>query len=204
MSGLAHSETVTEVVERYDAWVGDYEADVRSWGYDLPEQIAQLLVAAVASPARCTALDVGCGTGLIGQAMRQAGFDGELWGSDLSRESLQAARAKGSYGSLVAADISAGLPFGSRCVDVVACGGVLTYVPDTRAALDEFLRVLRPGGLAVVSQRTDLWTERDCDGVIAALRAEGTHVDVGMASPYLPELSEYGEAIQVVLITLRA
>lgn len=204
LSGLAHAESTGEVVERYDAWVDDYETDVRAWGYDLPEQIAQRLVAAVDTPGDCTVVDAGCGTGLVGQALRSFGFNAALVGSDVSQESLRVATTKHTYTALVAADIAGGLPLASNSVDAVACGGVLTYVPDTYAALSEFVRVLRPGGVAVASQRTDLWAERDCDDVVARLRANHIHVEVGMASPYLPALAEYGEAIQVVLVTLRA
>jgi SAM-dependent methyltransferase len=42
------------------------------------------------------------------------------------------------------------IPFEEGAFDVVLCGHVLTEVPDDRKAMREMLRVLRPGGWAVV------------------------------------------------------
>lgn len=203
LSGLAHSESSDEVVGRYDSWVGDYERDVRSWGYTLPERIAEGLVSTIGSSGTGTVLDAGCGTGLVGQAIRANGLGHRLVGTDVSVASLHSADDRTIYSALVAADISAGLPFVAQSFAAIACGGVLTYVPDTEAALREFLRLVAPGGVVVVSQRTDLWAERDCDAVMQRLQTTGVTVDVGDAEPYLPELDEYGEAIQVRLVTLQ-
>jgi SAM-dependent methyltransferase len=42
------------------------------------------------------------------------------------------------------------LPFASESFDVVVCNHVLEHVPDDRSAMDELLRVLVPGGWAIV------------------------------------------------------
>ena len=54
------------------------------------------------------------------------------------------------------ADLSAGaLPFDDATFDAVVCVGTSTYLAP--AALDEWLRVVRPGGLIGVTHKTAVW-----------------------------------------------
>jgi len=53
------------------------------------------------------------------------------------------------------------LPFGDGTFDAVICSEVLEHLPDYRGALDEMLRVLRPGGRLAVSVPRP-WCERIC------------------------------------------
>jgi len=202
LSGLAHSESSDEIVDRYDSWVHEYETDVRSWGYALPERLVACLTAANVTTA-AQVLDAGCGTGLVGRALRSQNFSSHLVGVDVSQQSLHSAALHHTYSALIAASISDGLAFASASFDVVVCGGVMTYVPDTESALREFVRLLKPGGVAVVSQRTDLWRERSCDQVMAHLRDDTLRVHVSEPEPYLPGLDEYGDDILVRLVTLQ-
>ena len=50
-------------------------------------------------------LDVGCGTGLVGRALRARGYAGRIAGLDLSQASLEIAREGGAYDSLEQADL---------------------------------------------------------------------------------------------------
>jgi predicted TPR repeat methyltransferase len=134
-------------------------------------------------------LDVGCGTGLVGRTLRAQGYQGQLFGLDLSRSSLQVAEEARVYDTLEAADLQQPLPAADGSVDAVVCVGVMTYLPDVETVWREFARVVRPGGLVVVTQREDLWEPRDCQGVIERLETEGVWrpLDVTGPAPYLPE-----------------
>jgi SAM-dependent methyltransferase len=57
-------------------------------------------------------------------------------------------------------DVSA-LPLADQCLDAIYCSHVLQDVPDDRAALAEFHRVLRPGGWAILN--VPLFAERTRD-----------------------------------------
>jgi predicted TPR repeat methyltransferase len=132
---------------------------------------------------------VGCGTGLVGRALRSRGFAGELFGLDISQASLAIAEESGVYASLDQADLQQRLPVDDDSVDVVVCVGVMTYLPDVEAVWREFTRVARPGGLVVATQREDLWQPRDCQAVIDRLKDEGawTPLQITGPAPYLPE-----------------
>jgi predicted TPR repeat methyltransferase len=176
-----------EVAARYDAWARSYDDDLTSWSYRAPTVVAETVL--TRSPAVGSVLDVGCGTGLVGRALRAGGFAGRLHGLDISQESLDIAEQGGAYDALEQADLQQPLPVETDSVDAVACVGVMTYLPDVEAVWREFARVARQGGLVVVTQREDLWPTRECQAVVDRLRAEGvwTPLEITGPSPYLPE-----------------
>ncbi|HVM10698.1 MAG TPA: methyltransferase domain-containing protein [Acidimicrobiales bacterium] len=90
-------------------------------------------------------LDVGCGTGA--SLIPASSVAGWATGTDVSVEMLEHVPWPVP---LVAADAIA-LPFRPGSYDVVLSGFVLQFVSDPVAACGEFLRVLRPGGRAVVA-----------------------------------------------------
>jgi len=176
-----------EVAGRYDDWAQSYDDDLASWSYQAPAVVADTVVAR--APAGESVLDVGCGTGLVGRALRARGFAGRLLGIDISAASLEVARECGAYDSLEQADLQEQLAFDDDSVDAVVCVGVMTYLPDVEAVWREFARVARPGGLVVVTQREDLWETRSCQAVVDLLHDEGvwSPLDVTGPAPYLPE-----------------
>ena len=118
-------------------------------------------------------LDAGCGTGLAGQALRDAGFAGRLLGVDLSPDSVALAAGRGIYDDVAVGDLQQPLEYDDDSVDGVVCVGVLTYVPDVAAIWGEFCRITRPGGAIVLTQRDDLWRERRCNDVLHDLERDG-------------------------------
>ena len=191
-----------EVRALYDAWADRYEEEVDAWDYRTPTDVAELLRRAQSDAVHV--LDVGCGTGRSGRELRAAGF-ASVVGCDLSPNVLAHAEASGVYERVVEVDLQQlPTPFADEEFDALSCVGVLTYVPDTEAALREFCRVVRPGGAIVFSQRQDVWAERECPELIARLVAEGVcdAVHVSEPRPYLPKNDEM-RGVGVVLCVLR-
>ncbi len=176
-----------EVADRYDAWAQGYDDDLAAWSYRAPEVVAATVVTRL--PAAESVLDVGCGTGLVGRALRGRGFTGELRGLDISQASLDVAGRTGAYTSVEQADLQQRLPVADASADAVVCVGVMTYLPEVEAIWRELARAARPGGLVVVTQREDLWHERECAAVVERLQADGvwTPLEVAGPAPYLPE-----------------
>lgn len=176
-----------EVAERYDEWAQGYDDDLTSWSYQAPTVVAQTVL--TRHPDAATVLDVGCGTGLAGRALRAQGFAGRLRGLDISQASLEVARSSGAYDAVEQADLQQRLPLDDEAVDAVVCVGVMTYLPDVEAVWREFARVVRPGGHVVLTQREDLWEPRDCRAIVDRLQAEGVWIVVEVAgpAPYLPD-----------------
>jgi predicted TPR repeat methyltransferase len=192
-----------EVAERYDAWAQAYDDDLASWSYQAPSVVTESVFSH--HPEAGSVLDVGCGTGLVGHALRARGFGGRIVGLDISDASLEVARQGGAYDDLQHADLQQRLPLDDDGVDAVVCVGVMTYLPDVDAAWREFARVVHPGGLVVVTQREDLWDERRCQAVIDRLQDDGvwTPLEVTGPAPYLPEGYGGTPAVDCYYVTAR-
>jgi predicted TPR repeat methyltransferase len=94
-------------------------------------------------------LDVGCGTGLSGAALRPVAR--RLVGVDLSSGMLALARQRGVYDELVESDLIDYLTATSNRFDVVTASDVLTYLGDLSAFFQSATKVLHPGGLIAVA-----------------------------------------------------
>ncbi|MGD8969331.1 MAG: class I SAM-dependent methyltransferase [Anaerolineae bacterium] len=102
-------------------------------------------------------LDVATGTGRLPRALlRQPPFEGRVIGLDLSRRMLrEAVRRTAQFAdrlTFIWQDASQ-LPFKDATFDAVTCIEALEFVPDPRQVLDELVRVLRPGGVLLVTNR---------------------------------------------------
>ena len=101
---LRQGSTSSEEVEKsYDGWAPTYDDTLAEWDYRAPEEAAIILQSAI--PKNSRILDVGCGTGLMGVALRRADFSGPIDGIDISEESLSTAKKCGVYRSLRKVDL---------------------------------------------------------------------------------------------------
>jgi SAM-dependent methyltransferase len=110
--------------------------------------VTHALDAAAGGRRDLCALDCGCGTGVNFRLLDRYGT---TFGFDLNQRGLDFARQAGQT-RLARASIAA-IPFASGAFDLVTSFDVLQTLPDEveRAALDEFGRVLRPGGALVLT-----------------------------------------------------
>lgn len=98
-------------------------------------------------------LDVGCGDGaLSGQVFKRFGC--EINGIDIEQKAIELAKEKfsehGYNGSFSIVD-GYDYPFEDSYFDVVFCADVIEHVADPIQMLCEMRRVLRPGGVLIVS-----------------------------------------------------
>lgn len=99
-------------------------------------------------------LEVGCGTGLVLRRIQQ--FARTAQGVDLSPGMLVHARRRGLD---VRQGSATDLPFADGSFDVTCSFKVLAHVPDVHRALEEMLRVTRPGG-HVLAEFYNPWSIR--------------------------------------------
>ena len=100
-------------------------------------------------------LDAGCGTGTLSRWLAEHGC--AVLGVDAAPKMINSAAmlANSEYSSRLLrfqhVETIAQLPLDSHSANGILCSSVLEYVPDPEACLAEFARVLRPGGILVVS-----------------------------------------------------
>lgn len=189
----SNSEAVRDY---YDGWTSSYDDDVTEMGYRAPQMAAELLRERADSDAQI--LDAGCGTGLVGQALKAEGFH-DVVGVDLSPESLDLAAQTKAYRALTEVDFT-DLPTDmvEASFSALVSIGVLSYLPDVESVMREFCRIVEPSGTIIVTQRTDLYDQRDTGAIFDRLEADGTWkiVTITEPRPYLPDLADW-ESIDV-------
>jgi SAM-dependent methyltransferase len=97
-------------------------------------------------------LEIGPGLGTDHAQFARAGAC--MFGVDLTARHLELTRQRFAHERLVARlarGDAESLPFADRSFDAVYSFGVLHHTPDKAAAVSEVRRVLRPGGLAIIS-----------------------------------------------------
>ena len=157
------------VIWLYDRFASRYEAVKAydaAWERDtLAAPVVAFLARrpAVERAAAPVALDVATGTGRFAVALLEhPGFTGSVTALDLSSRMLAIAGAKlapfGDRAALRQADAQT-LQDRDNAFDVVACLEALEFLPDPDRALHELIRVCRPGGLLVLTNRIgpDAW-----------------------------------------------
>jgi ubiquinone/menaquinone biosynthesis C-methylase UbiE len=102
------------------------------------------------------ALDAGCGTGIYTRRLLAAGAT--VTGVDCDPEMLTAASVKAPSATLVNGDVAA-LPFADGVFDLTLAVTLLCFAQDPHGAVDELVRVTRPGGRVVLAElgRFSLW-----------------------------------------------
>ena len=103
--------------------------------------------------------DCGAGTGIFAGEMRALC---QVMAVDDYEESLQLLTARLGKDAVLKGSCTA-LPLADNSVDVLTALDVIEHVQDDQAAVKEFLRVLRPGGVAVITVPAlmALWSDWD-------------------------------------------
>jgi len=105
-------------------------------------------------------LDAGCGTGTLTRVLASKGCC--VTGLDAAPQMIEMAQGQArehpqreqmrfEVAGQEAAGTIARLPNAAASLDGILCSSVLEYVPDTEQLLQEFSRVLKPGGVLLIS-----------------------------------------------------
>ncbi|MEB3328037.1 MAG: class I SAM-dependent methyltransferase [Candidatus Sericytochromatia bacterium] len=127
------------------------EVGSRHWWFEGRRAILRSLLAGEGLPRGACIYDVGCGTG---QNLEMLAAFGEVTGVDRSAEVGSLARARGWQ--VVQGDV-VDLPLPADSADVMVAMDVLEHLDDDGRAARELFRVLRPGGLLVVTVPAFRW-----------------------------------------------
>lgn len=121
-----------------------------------------------------TVVDLGMGPGRLLEELDRQGWS--VAGVDVSGEMVSLARARlPEVADRLLQSPMESLPFSSQSFDAAVCTGVLEYVADVPRALAEVDRVLRPGGIFVISMPNTrapaiFWRHRVVYTVVRALK----------------------------------
>lgn len=136
----------------FDSKAGNYDAWYETPAGRLVDRIEREAIYSFLEPKAGTSLlDIGCGTGNYSLPLAKRGL--KVTGVDVSTSMLDVARLKAAQDRLDVKFFQANaccLPFPDNYFDHVISVSALEFVPDLAQALQEAMRVLKPGGRLVV------------------------------------------------------
>lgn len=170
--------TPEDSVRYYRDWATSYDQDfAEAMHYRSPAVIAgAYALLGGAGPV----LDVGAGTGLVGEALAHEGI-GPVDALDISAEMLEAARAKGVYRATIEANLTRKIDIGDAVYAGCVSAGTFTTGHVGPEAFDELLRVTRPGGIFAVTVHSAFY---DAAGFAAYFAGLGHRIDRFKTEPF--------------------
>jgi ubiquinone/menaquinone biosynthesis C-methylase UbiE len=144
-----YNENVPTIEEEFDLW-GDYHAYRHEMRYDLVADMVRKHV-----PANGVVLDIGCGAALVADRLEDLPltYVGVEYGGHQLKFAVDKARERSSapIARWFAQGDAEHLPVASRSVDVVVMSEVIEHLLRPELAVWEIARVLRPGGVFVMT-----------------------------------------------------
>jgi predicted TPR repeat methyltransferase len=170
----------------FDEYAGRFDRElVEDLSYTLPPAMARATADLLAGSRVARAVDLGCGTGLVGAEIRS--FCDRLEGVDLSRGMLAQARRKAIYDRLERAELVWFLAADPGGIGLLTAADVLNYCGELPPVLSAAFAALAPGGLFALSlelhdgagtllQRRQLRYAHNHDEAVAECRAAGFEI----------------------------
>ena len=164
-------KTTDEVMKYYDEW-GDkdkYNKDMVDWNYTGPKETAETFNKYEKNKDTLI-FDAGCGTGLVGLELKKYSFK-NFHGADLSQTLLDTV-PKDLYQKLVKVDLNKPIEVENNFYGGVMCVGTFTFGHVKPNALDEFVRITKPGGLICFTINEGIHEEYGFDKKLEELNKE--------------------------------
>ena len=161
-------KTTDEVMKYYDEW-GDkdkYNKDMIDWNYTGPKETAEIYNK-YEKDKDTLIFDAGCGTGLVGLELKKYSFK-NFHGADLSQTLLDTV-PKDLYQKLVKVDLNQPIEVEDNFYGGVMCVGTFTFGHVKPNALEEFIRITKPGGLICFTINEGIHEEYGFDKKIISL-----------------------------------
>ncbi len=134
----------------FDSYAPSFDQHlVEALNYVVPEKLYEAVTAARPQAAALDVIDLGCGTGLVGQHFRKVAR--RLTGIDISARMMEWAEHRKIYDQLVLGDYVHYLSTSQEPCDLVLAADVFIYAGDLVAVFQAVARLLRLGGLFAFS-----------------------------------------------------
>lgn len=162
----------------YAGWAKTYDQDFASrMTFRMPGLVAK------AFRGTGPVLDVGAGTGLVGEALAARGV-GPIDGIDISPEMLAVARSKGVYRDLIEADLTEPLSLPFTTYRGVVSSGTFTHGHVGPDAIEALLGVAAPGAEFVLTIFSGVYQSKGFDAKLASLAGRITPPEIDRERVY--------------------
>ena len=176
-------KTPEDSINLYKTWASIYDDDfAKQNDYRSPIEIAKYY-AQYSNDEDTPILDIGAGTGLIGECLNLTSK--EIDAIDISPEMLSIARSKNCYSEIIEADLTKRLLINDNHYGAIVSAGTFTHGHVGPNVLDELLRVASPGALFVFTVHFKLFNKAGFDKKLLEIKKNITQ-------PTFHEVDVYG------------
>ena len=178
-------KTPEDSIQLYKKWAQTYDKDFAlNNNYLSPKKISDYFNK-YSKNTDTPILDVGAGTGLVGELLYGSGHE-QIIGIDISPEMLRQAEIKRCYSSLIEADITKKIPLENDSIGGIISAGTFTHGHVGPDAIDELIRVIKPGGLFVLSINSKFFKKNGFEEKFIKIKNK-------ISSPIFKQFDAHGE-----------
>ena len=172
----------------FDEVASDYDKIMETLGYRghiHMRTLADRVLPRLTRPSRI--LDLGTGTGLVGDAFKDLAVGGRFDGIDLSPRMIDMARARGIYDDLIVGDVETVLAQAGPSYDLILSADTMVYLGDLTPTFSGVVQRLMPSGFYVFTCESKLgegWEQTPANRFRhseAYLRGEAAHAGLEFA-----------------------
>ncbi len=195
LDAIHAAKTTADVQAVYDTWSTNYDQNLADMGYVAPLNAAKTFYPHHPNHD-AKIMDAGCGTGLVGVALKVLGYT-TIDGVDLSPEMLAIAQKTNAYQTLSALNFQDANDIPDNTYDAAICVGVLGPVVGGHL-IDDLVRIVQPQGIVHFAIRAK-WVESVSQPAIERLLAAGKIALVAdVRAPYM-----HGQDAEGAFTTIR-
>jgi len=148
-----HQNTIEET---YDAVADQYEKIMVTMGHPDPEQCGDMALALLGNDlSQTSALDMGCGTGMVGASLKIRGVS-EIIGIDASAGMIEVAKKKNCYDQIIHMYLGKPAVYPAKLrnrFDLITAAAILAEGHLGVEVFDEMIHSLKRGGFAIFTTR---------------------------------------------------
>ena len=166
---LSQRKNEGELITVYQKWAALYDKDNDDLLGTVSQPTAIQIFQEFVKDKKLKIVDVGCGTGLVGQELKKSGFI-NFDGIDISQEMIDIAYGRG-YQNLFLGNLNESLPFKSKSYDAALCVGVFTHGHVGSDRLGELARIVKSGGIICFTVNEGVYDSYGFDSKIKNLES---------------------------------
>ncbi len=181
-------ETSDDNKRLYASWADNYDSSFAvDMDYRMPQTIASIY-AEVGLGGQPIA-DVGAGTGLVVTHMPSQDAQA-IDALDISTEMLCVAAKRGIYRDFIQCDLTAQLPIEDATYGAIISAGTFTHGHVGPGALDELMRIAKPGAVFVLGINAEHFAARGFEAKIALLEPDIEKLEIRTTRIYGPNAND--------------
>jgi len=177
-----------DLIEGYDGWADSYDSDLDALGYRQPALLA-CLTSRYVLPDDGVVLDVGAGTGLVGEWLNLAGFKA-ISGMDLSAQMLAIAKQRNVYQDLRQMALGGMLDYPDNSFRAIVAAGVFNASHAPPSSFDELVRITKPDGHLIFTVKQEDIEPAGFQAKFDELETRNIWRKIEIVGPYIPMLNE--------------